>query len=408
MFNIARKDIKVLLNDWKAVLLTFLLPIALVTLFVFAIRGSGDNSEIPVITILYADEDKSDFSSSMIGELDTIPYIHMVKSSYADAQKNIRNGNEIALLHIYRGFQDSCKQGVKLPITILYDQARRAELGYVLNYINTRIVATAINPRIISELKNSFNENFQDIDPSMRDAIIQSAEMQFGDQKNKDDFLQDMQAEYQGLFINDNKNLGLIQAVAGIAVIMLLFSVSARGTSLLTEKQSGTLKRLLTLPVSPYQILAGKLLYSIIISMVQLIIMFVFAGLAFGLNLGLNVPGMLLVMLATAFACSSFGIFIASVSTSHKQSELIAIIIILIMSTLGGSMIPLYIMPEFMSKLAVFTINYWSIQGFYDIFWRQLPTSKLLLDCGILFAIGGVMIMISLFLYKYNLRKLVI
>ena len=408
MFNIAWKDIKVLLNDWKAVLLTFLLPIALVTLFVFAIRGSGDNSEIPVITILYADEDASSFSGSMIHELDTIPYINMVESNYDKARIKIRDGDEIALLHIFKGFQDSCNQGNKLPITIIYDQARRAELGFVLHYINTEIVSTAINPRIINDLKRSFNENFQDVDESMRDAIIQSAEMEFGDKKNKADFLQDMQAEYRGLFINDNKNLGLIQAVAGIAVIMLLFSVSARGTSLLTEKQSGTLKRLLTLPISPYEILAGKLIYSMMISMIQLLVMFVFAGLVFGLDLRLNVPGMLLVMFATAFACSSFGIFIASISTSHKQSELIAIIIILIMSTLGGSMIPLYIMPEFMSELAVFTINYWSIQGFYDIFWRQLPTSAILLDCGILFAIGAVMIIISLFLYKYNLRKLIV
>ena len=408
MFNIAYKDFIVLLKDWKAVLLTFLLPIALVTLFVFAIRGSGNNSDIPVINILYADEDSSDFSISMIQELDTIPYINMVKSNYNDAGVKIRNGDEIALLHIYNGFQDSCNQGKKLPLTLLYDQARRAELGYVLNYINTKIVSIAINPRIIIDLKNSFNNNFQDIEESMRDAIILNAEMEFSDEKNKADFLEDMQLEYKGLFINDNKNLGLIQAVAGIAVILLLFSVSARGSSLLTEKQSGTLKRLLTLPISPYQILAGKLIYSIAISMVQLIIMFVFAWLAFGLNIGLNIPGILLVMLATAFTCSSFGIFIAAISTTHKQSELISIIIILVMSILGGSMIPLYIMPEFMSKLAVFTINYWSIQGFFDIFWRQLPTTKILFDCGILFAIGLLMIIVSLFLYKYNLKKLII
>ncbi len=397
-----------MLNDWKAVLLTFLLPIALVTLFVFAIRGSGDMSEIAVVTILYADEDESKFSVSMIQELDTIPHINMVKSSYIEALYQIKEGDEIALLHINKGFQDSCNHGKKLPVTIIYDQARRAELGYVLNYINTEIVTISINPRIINDLKRSFNNNFQDVEESMREAIIQSVEMEFNDKKNQSDFMQDMQAEYKGLFINDNKNLGLIQAVAGIAVIMLLFSVTARGTSLLTEKQSGTLKRLLTLPISPYQILTGKLIYSIVISMVQLFTMFAFAGVVFGLNLGLNIPGMILLMFATAFACSSFGIFIASISTSHKQSELIAIIIILIMSTLGGSMIPLYIMPEFMSKLAVFTINYWSIQGFYDIFWRQLPTTSIILDCGILFAIGAVMIIISLFLYKYNLRKLII
>lgn len=112
-------------------------------------------------------------------------------------------------------------------------------------------------------------------------------------------------------------------------------------------------------------------------------------------------------MIATAFACSSFGIFIASICSTHKQVEIVSIIVILVMSTIGGSMIPLYIMPEFMQELAVFSINYWSIQGFYDIFWRQLPMINVLPKFIILMATGLIMIIISLALYKQNMKKLI-
>jgi len=43
------------------------------------------------------------------------------------------------------------------------------------------------------------------------------------------------------------------------------------------------------------------------------------------------------------------------------------------MSCIGGSMIPLFAMPLFMQKISVFSVNYWGVQGFYDIFWRMLP-----------------------------------
>lgn len=36
-------------------------------------------------------------------------------------------------------------------------------------------------------------------------------------------------------------------------------------------------------------------------------------------------------------------------------------------------MIPLFAMPLFMQKISVFSVNYWGVQGFYDIFWRMLP-----------------------------------
>ena len=46
-------------------------------------------------------------------------------------------------------------------------------------------------------------------------------------------------------------------------------------------------------------------------------------------------------ILATAFACASFGIFIASIAKTRKQVESYSTLIILVMSAIGGSMVPL-------------------------------------------------------------------
>jgi len=81
-------------------------------------------------------------------------------------------------------------------------------------------------------------------------------------------------------------------------------------------------------------------------------------------------------------------------------------IIIMLMSAIGGSMIPLFVMPAFMQKIAVISVNYWGIQGFYDIFWRRLPLLDIAPKIFVLVSIGLIMTLISTRLFKKNLLKL--
>jgi ABC-type multidrug transport system permease subunit len=114
-----------------------------------------------------------------------------------------------------------------------------------------------------------------------------------------------------------------------------------------------------------------------------------------------------MVILATAFACSGFGIFIAAISTSRKQAESLSTIIILIMSAIGGSMIPIFFMPEIMQKMSVVSVNYWAIQGFFDVLGRDASMGPVMTKVGILFLIGIIMSMISAMLFQRNMLRVV-
>ena len=202
---------------------------------------------------------------------------------------------------------------------------------------------------------------------------------------------------------SENNNLGLVQSVAGVAIMMLLFSVTGMGSGMLTEKEEGTLKKLLYSPIRPSSILFGKMLSTIIVSIIQLTVMFVFAWIAFGLDIFIDIPSLVVMILSTAFACAGFGIFIASISKSRKQVESYSTLVILIMSAVGGSMVPIFIMPAIMQKIAVVSVNYWSIQGFYDIFWRHLPISDVMTRVAVLIGIGIFMMAISIRNFNKNI-----
>jgi ABC-2 type transport system permease protein len=145
-----------------------------------------------------------------------------------------------------------------------------------------------------------------------------------------------------------------------------------------------------------------------VISISQLVMMFTYAWIVFGLDIFQNIPSLIVMIVATAFACSSFGVFLASFAKSRQQVQGFSTLIVLSMSAIGGSMIPLFIMPLWMQKIAVVSVNYWGIQGFYDIFWRMLPLSDptFITRVIVLLAIGLVLNFIASRLFKKNILNL--
>ncbi|MBN2275920.1 MAG: ABC transporter permease [Bacteroidales bacterium] len=204
------------------------------------------------------------------------------------------------------------------------------------------------------------------------------------------------------------KNGSIVHVVAGTSVMMLLFSMAGIGGSLLDEKQEGMLKKLLCSPMHPDTILFGKMLYANIISIIQLIIMFIFAWLVFGLPIIHHLPSLAIMILATAYACSGFGIVLASFAKTGRQVQALSTIIVLVMSGIGGSMVPVFVMPEIMQKIAVVSVNYWGIHGFYDIFLERLPITDIsfLSKVLVLILIGTSLNIIAFQMFKRNILKI--
>ena len=71
-------------------------------------------------------------------------------------------------------------------------------------------------------------------------------------------------------------------------------------------------------------------------------------------------------------------------------------------------MIPTFAMPAFMQKMSVFSVNYWSVQGFYDIFWRMLPVqdTTFLSRVLVLVLIGTAFNGIALMFFRKNVLKI--
>ncbi len=399
MFVLAIKDLRLFLKDRKAIFLTFLLPVALITLFALAYGGIIGKSDPQPERLLVCDADSSALSQDLIGRLKEVEGMTLEAVDTFTAGESIRKGQRLALVYVGEGFNDSLNQGGPLPLFLWYDAAKEMEASLLQEVVLSRIAPEITRMQNQQRIRAYLTQRFAVMGPDSIASIGRDLEGY-------------MSGESGGSLVRpvpvsgrQEVNFGLIQAVAGVAVMMLLFSVTAIGGSILGEKESGTLRRLLASPLKPRSILGGKMLYALIIALFQLTIMFLYSWLAFGLDIWVDPLALGLTILGTALACSSFGIFLAAISRTRRQLEGMSTILILIMSALGGSMIPLFFMPRFMQDLAVVSVNYWSIQAFFDIFARDTGLLPILVKVGVLAGIALSLMILSIHFFGKNILR---
>ncbi|MDH7600253.1 MAG: ABC transporter permease [Sedimentisphaerales bacterium] len=94
---------------------------------------------------------------------------------------------------------------------------------------------------------------------------------------------------------------GFYFSLPGTTVMYLIMNLLIFGGSTLAqERQSGLIKRLAALPISQWQLILGKVYGLILLGMVQIAFFLAAGMLLFGVRIGSNLPGVLLVLVALA------------------------------------------------------------------------------------------------------------
>jgi ABC-2 type transport system permease protein len=200
-----------------------------------------------------------------------------------------------------------------------------------------------------------------------------------------------VEVEVRDVLGESKKNPTSAILASGLGVMFLLFSAAGAGGALIEEAESGTLDRILSTRVTMTRLLLGKLTYLSIVAVLQLTVMFVWGEMFFGLELHSHVPGFLVMSVVTALAASSFGLVLAAISRSRMQLVALSNLSILVMSALGGSMVPRYLLSEKVQKLGLVTLNAWAIDGFVKVFWRDEPLVNLWPQAAVLLAAAAAL-----------------
>lgn len=164
----------------------------------------------------------------------------------------------------------------------------------------------------------------------------------------------------------------------------MFFIVVPLAGIVIRERQNGTAQRLLTLPVAPLTVLAGRVCAFLGVGLGQF-----FGMLAVGLwilpalgtpalVIGGQWPLLLLVAVAATLAATSYGLLLGTIAGSYEQAAMFGAVSVVIAAALGGIMVPLYVMPKAMQAASVVSPLGWGLTAFQAVLVRGAGLAAIL------------------------------
>ncbi|MFJ8061631.1 ABC transporter permease [Streptomyces sp. NPDC096142] len=157
---------------------------------------------------------------------------------------------------------------------------------------------------------------------------------------------------------------GITQAAPGIAVMFTLLALDVAGQLLLSERTWHTWDRLRSGPAHPSIILAGKALPLVALFLTQQAVLFLFATAAFGFPLTAGTWRLPLMALLWATCVTACGLALGVHARSQGQLAAASDIGALTITCLSGCLVPLTVLPHWVSTVAPATPGYWALHGF--------------------------------------------
>jgi len=196
------------------------------------------------------------------------------------------------------------------------------------------------------------------------------------------------------------KNPMAARLIGGYAIMFLLMAVGASAATLFEEKNAGVFQRLMASPVRPGHIVWARFLFGMILGVSQMLAMVIAGAILFHLDIVHNAGALLAVGLASAAACSAFGLLVASISPSAAAANGISTLTVLSMSAIGGAWFPTSLMPQNIQVLSKFTLVYWGVEGFADVLWAGRSLLEVLPKVGILAAIAAGVMLVAVWCFN--------
>ncbi len=192
------------------------------------------------------------------------------------------------------------------------------------------------------------------------------------------------------------------QNVPGYAIFGVFFIVGVLAGSILNEKESGTFRRLQAAPLSNTALLLGKLLPYYLVNLIQVALMFAIGKLVFGMNLGNSPAALVVITLATAAAATGLGLLVAALGKTRSQVSGISTLLALTLAAIGGMMVPVFVMPEFMQTVAKISPHYWALNGYQDVIVRGLGVGDVLYEAGVLLIFAAVFYAFAVWKFRFE------
>lgn len=160
---------------------------------------------------------------------------------------------------------------------------------------------------------------------------------------------------------------GAEQAVPGMAAMFATFSASFAGFGFFREHGWGTWDRLRASSATTADIMVGKLGPVLLIAVAQLFGLFGIGVLVLDLVIVGSVSALSIIIIAFSISMVAFGMGITALSRTSLQLNMFANLGGIVFAGIGGALVPITVLPDWVQTIARFTPTYWAMDGFLGV-----------------------------------------
>lgn len=373
LLDLAIKDLRQILRDWKAAFFLLIMPVAFTLLFGYAFGGfqAGDGPEDPRLPLGLLNRDQGELGGYVEALLTGSKVVRLVPvtDSLENLRQQVAEGELAGAISVPADYSRGWEAGERPLLQLVLDPASNA--GFT---IQGEVQAAAL--RLASavqaaELSVEVMEVYQDGAGEGVSEEVWGSALEQGVAAWEAPPVQVIVQEATGTIEERSEAANAFaHSSPGMMAQFAIAGLMGAAEVLVAERKSRSLQRLLTTQISRLEILAGHYLAMLIMILAQLVILTMFGQLA--LRLGyLEAPLATGVMvLTTALFCASLGLLIGALAQSEEQVIVFALIPMFVLAGLGGAWVPLEFTSESFQRIAFLTPLAWVMDGFSDILVR--------------------------------------
>lgn len=371
VFLLVRKDF---LRKWRnpVVIVGFMLMPLVFTFFFGLLFGKEGEEVLPRISVLAADKDKSILSQLFLTSLsqgDLKKFLNIKTVEEEEGRKQMAKGKASAMLIIPEKFGKNVWDGQAAGILLLKNPAEQFLPQVVEEIVDTASLLFSSLFSVFGDeitlLKGYINrDEFTDADVSA--LSVEMKRRIEGISKYVLPPVISLKQETVKAERKERTELSLsVQSymLPAFAIFFLLFISNVVFEDLLREKENRTLLRMSVSPLEISEFIWSKILIAAAIGSLCLLVLIGLGSVLFGISWG-SFSVVLLVVLSLNVLIPGFISFLYAFIRTERQAGALLSSVFIIMSMLGGSMIPVSNFPSGVQVFSRLTINYWGIQAF--------------------------------------------
>ncbi len=307
------KEFIQVLRDKRLRILLFLPPLIQLIIYGYAV-----NFDISHIRVAVLDQDRSTQSRQLLNRVTSTPYFDLVAwlDSEDEARRLLDLGEVAMVLRLPSDFARKLKQGDTASVQMLLDGTDSNQTLVVMRYFN----------QVLSDYTQDLMQD------RLNRAGLKNLEMPVGIE--------------QRVWYNPNLT-GRWSFVPGvIAMVVMLVSLMLTALAVVREKEIGTMEQLLVTPLRPFELILGKTVPFVLISLIDAFLVTVAGVFWFEVPLNGSVGVLLLGVVLFLFNSVGLGLLISTLSRTQQQAMTAGSFILTPAVLLSGLIFPIANMPE--------------------------------------------------------------